>query len=354
MRPLLHPALSHTWRDESTLQVGVTPGLALVLGGLGEPERAVLRGMTGALDLAALRQLGAEVGAAPASVDRLVEVLFSAGAAVDADHLTDSPGDDRRAPDRSSAGLQQRDADGGTAVLDARARQRVDVHGAGRVGIQVARLLVAAGVGDVVVADPGAVHSADVTPGGYGAADVGLPRQRAAGRLLADDSTAAAPAGHSIDDDGAGPRFAVLAPTEGTGRDDAAGLLRLGVPHLMVQVMELTGVIGPLVIPGRSSCLRCHDLHRTDRDPHWPLLLDQTMRRPPSRPACDTALAAAVAGLAATQVLAHLDGFAASAVDGTIEMSLPSGLPRRRSWARHPSCGCGWGGAAAGVAQWVP
>ena len=49
-----------------------------------------------------------------------------------------------------------------------------------------------------------------------------------------------------------------------------------GVPHLPMRV-RATGasVVGPLVIPGRTSCLVCADLHRTDRDPVWPALAAQ-------------------------------------------------------------------------------
>ncbi|RIQ26072.1 hypothetical protein DY240_10950, partial [Jiangella rhizosphaerae] len=148
------------------------------------------------------------------------------------------------------------------------------------------------------------------------------------------------------------PSLAVLAPVGATGREEAADLVRHGIPHLFAQVVEVTGVVGPLVLPGRSSCLRCHDLHRTTRDPHWPLVLDQALRRPPPEPACDGALAAVVAGLAATQVLAHLDGFVPAAVDGTIEVTLPAALPRRRSWTRHPRCGCGWAARDDETAQW--
>jgi hypothetical protein len=58
--------------------------------------------------------------------------------------------------------------------------------------------------------------------------------------------------------------------------------------------------------------------------------------------ACDVTLATQVAALAAQQVLASLDGFSPATVDGTIEVTLPYGLPRRRSWHPHPACGCAW------------
>ena len=115
-------------------------------------------------------------------------------------------------------------------------------------------------------------------------------------------------------------------------------------------------MIGPLVVPGRSSCLRCHDLHRCDRDPAWPRLAAQ-LATDPSRPArgasapvasaCDVTLAAAVAAHAVMQALAFLDGqVTPSAVDGTVEVSLPDGGMRRRSWTPHPGCGCAWGAAS--------
>ena len=48
-----------------------------------------------------------------------------------------------------------------------------------------------------------------------------------------------------------------------------------GVPHLPVRVRDGTGLVGPLVIPGVTSCLECADLHRKDRDPAWPALAAQ-------------------------------------------------------------------------------
>lgn len=359
MRPILHPALSRTWRNEHTLQIGVTSASAVVLGELGPVEAALLNAMDGRLDVSALRELAVEYGGTRSAADHLVGQLMSAGAAVDGDqassasastpdtHATSGAsalstaapaepgGEERLAPDRSSVALQGGYADGGWAVLEARRRRRIDVHGAGRVGAQVALLLAAGGIGDVSVHDAAPVRAEDVTPGGHGRHVVGRSREYSLGTAL--DTQVMA---HADRDDIAD--FAVLAGAPGSGRDEAAHCMRHGVPHLLVHVVEITGVVGPLVVPGASSCLRCHDLHRTDRDPHWPAVLDQAVRRPPTAPACDVGLAATVAGLAAVQVLAHLDGHAAAAVDGTIEVTLPYGLPRRRSWARHRACGCGW------------
>ena len=48
-----------------------------------------------------------------------------------------------------------------------------------------------------------------------------------------------------------------------------------GSPHLPVRVRDGAGLVGPLVIPGVTSCLGCADLHRSDRDAAWPAVAAQ-------------------------------------------------------------------------------
>ena len=106
---------------------------------------------------------------------------------------------------------------------------------------------------------------------------------------------------------------------------------------------EAIGVVGPLVIPGRSACLRCLDLARTDRDPAWPLILAQMAGRRPDPPACDATLAAAVAAQATAQAMAFVDrpGRTGPVSNGTLELVLPAWQWRRRTWLPHPACTCG-------------
>jgi hypothetical protein len=120
-------------------------------------------------------------------------------------------------------------------------------------------------------------------------------------------------------------------------------LMRDRVPHLVASASEAIGVVGPLVMPGRSACLRCLDLARTDRDPAWPLILAQLAGRRPDPLACDAPLAAAVAAQAAAQALAFIDrpAEAGAVLNGTLELVLPSWQWRRRSWQPHRDCNCG-------------
>ena len=131
-----------------------------------------------------------------------------------------------------------------------------------------------------------------------------------------------------------------------------------GVPHLAVRADEAIGVVGPLVTPGRSACLRCVDLTKAARDPAWPLILAQTSGYSPagtsgapsaapgedgSPRACGTVLATATAALAAAQALAFIDGAgpAPATANGTLELVLPDWQWRRRTWRPHAACSCG-------------
>ena len=121
------------------------------------------------------------------------------------------------------------------------------------------------------------------------------------------------------------------------------------MPHLVAAVRGQTGVVGPLVVPGLTSCLRCADLHRRDADPRWPALAAQlTAAEPPPSGATVTCLL--TAATAALQVLAYLDGTGApGTLDATIELGPPDHAPRLRRWTAHPACGCGATAAAAPI-----
>ena len=72
-----------------------------------------------------------------------------------------------------------------------------------------------------------------------------------------------------------------------------------GVAHLPVRVRDGTGLVGPLVIPGVTSCLSCADLHRRDRDAAWPAISAQLRE---TVGVADRATLLATAALALSQV----------------------------------------------------
>jgi hypothetical protein len=346
MRPALKAGLLPVWRDRDTLQFGVDPRRAVALGGLG-PAAAVISLLDGSRDTGGLIATAQAYGIPAGSVSRVLGLLAEAGV------LDDFPAGlraglpdrvrARLAPELATAALAYGSGDGGAQALARRQAAFVRVHGAGRTGACLATFLAASGVGRVASSDTEPAEPADLAPAGLIEADLGAPRQDGAARAV----QRAAPEVRTRDD-GAVPDLVVL--TRPALPDLADALVRGRVPHLAVWADEAIGVIGPLVRPGRSACLRCVDLRKADADPQWPTILAQaTLARAAPR-ACDTVLAAMAAAVACGQALALIDrgfsidhGFSSGGpvtVNGTLEVVLPDWQWRRRTWPPHPASLC--------------
>lgn len=119
-------------------------------------------------------------------------------------------------------------------------------------------------------------------------------------------------------------------------------LVAAHINHLSVRLRDGIGMVGPLVLPGRTSCLRCADLHRADHDPEWPMLAAQLLGRAGHGSA---GAVRATAGFALGQIEQLLDGHTGApvprTVNATIEVDPRLAQLRRRVWSPHPRCGCG-------------
>ncbi|MFE2393363.1 ThiF family adenylyltransferase [Streptomyces althioticus] len=362
MHPMLKPALRRGWRDHNTVQFGMTPAQALTLGPVDTATGSLLELLDGTRGLELLREEGRRMELPDGHVDRLVRRLSRAGLLDDsrgggpaADALRGRPEVlDRLRPDWASLGLTTAGPGDPLRVLAARRSMRVQVRGVGRVGAAVAALLSGAGVGQVEVRDVGRVEPWDVAPGGLPAEAVGERREEAARRLVRRCAPDRPPRGtvrSPLAEDVTGHSLVVLAP-----RDDVAvhapdpvsaePLLASGTPHLHAGVVEGTGVVGPLVLPGETACAGCLQEGRIDRDPAWPRLVAQWRSGRQRRvSACDLGLAATVAGLAAAHALAFLDGRVPSSAGARWEVSLPQLHGQPRPVAPHRRCPCGAAGA---------
>jgi hypothetical protein len=128
-------------------------------------------------------------------------------------------------------------------------------------------------------------------------------------------------------------------------------LMTSRIPHLTVRLRDGTGVVGPLVLPGLTSCLVCADHHRRDRDAEWPLISAQLFgRRGWASPATIAGtVAIALAQIehitsvtrAAVTASAMPDKDPPTAVNATIELRANASSLLVRHWAPHPLCGCG-------------
>ncbi|HET9650328.1 MAG TPA: hypothetical protein VFP34_19135 [Microlunatus sp.] len=137
----------------------------------------------------------------------------------------------------------------------------------------------------------------------------------------------------------AAPSVTVIAPDAmDVDRALTDALVRAGRTHLLVRAPDTSTVVGPFVIPGRTSCVRCSDLQRRSADPDWALVLAQLCRTQ-GQPA-PWAL-----GWAAGTVVALIDRVLSGATawpelsGATVELGR-AGVPLHRRWPRHPDCCC--------------
>lgn len=271
------------WRPDGALQLGLEPPAGLVLGRLPRAAGRVVEALHRACSEERLRQLaGASAGDwLPGLLDTL-----------------------------RGAGLL-RDARPGPAP--------VTLIGSGRLTLLVAQLLAASVDCTLRVIGPG-------TPAAPDALD--RLRRRHPGRLGIGDHLDAEDAGASLS--------VVVARAP---EPDRSVIRQVGDrPHLVVHGSDLGVSVGPLVVPGRTACLRCEDLHRTDRDPAWPRLLVQLSRprvRAP-RPAQEHW----AAGTAALHVAGWLAGELPDSLGAALEADAGGAL-RVRPLRPHPGCGCG-------------
>jgi bacteriocin biosynthesis cyclodehydratase domain-containing protein len=319
----LRPHRSLLRRGPTARQFGLDPRTALAVDDLPRPLALMLDELVAPADRVDLVARAVRRGADAGAAEDLLRRLVDAGVLVDA------------------AAVER--------LVRRRAEATVAVAGDGPLAVGLAAGLAVAAVGTLQLAagSGGPVRARDVGTGLLDG-DRGRPR----GEALADAVRRVVPGAR------AGPQptrpspcFYVLADAAAPDPVLVAELHATRIAHLPVRLRDGVGVVGPLVLPGRSACLGCLELHRRGRDPGWPAVAAQLMNREGSG---EPATAAATAALGVAQVLAALDAAAGSdrneeagsaagppALGATLELDLAAGVLLRRRWSGHPDCTCG-------------
>ena len=345
-RPRLLPGLQVLHRGRGEVQLGTDPRHAVVLIDVPEAMVRLLHTLDGRDTAAQLTARAGPVG--PSTLDRVLTDLTKYGVLEDATATAD---DGSTVPARLSADCSWwalRTAQERVNANQRRSNAAVVIHGGGRVAVSLATLLAAAGVGWVNVVADGAVTPEEVGCG-YLEEDVGKRRSQAIRRAVvrAAPATNTSPMTRSQK-----PDLVLLADTAVPDPHLVRQLFTEGVPHLVAWAGEGIGVVGPLVVPGRSSCLHCVDLHKTETEPAWPTLATQLAGRP--QPA-DVISAQASAAFTVSQALRVLDGPRRGGKpipgdqtdlpiwDAAVEIDTYTGETRRTNWPKHPYCLCSSG-----------
>jgi hypothetical protein len=284
MRPVLRPGSPLLRRDAEHLQLGTEPGHALVLDPA-DPLADLLRALDG------VRQADD-----PTLDASMVRALHAAGVVVDSDVWRAETGLEHEAAHLLARGVA---ADAVHEHLARRRAAEVAILGDTALAAPLAALLEASGVKRIV---PGPSPTAELD-------------------------------------------LAVIAVEGEAARELGDECLRADVPHLVVALRDACGVIGPLVLPGRTACLRCIDTERSAVDAAWPAILAQ-LPRPLSTTsdslvrAVSAVLETAVAVLAVRDTLAHLAGEPALTHNATVRIGADLSRLRRQRWSLQDQCGC--------------
>lgn len=293
-------------RGADEFQVGTDPSNALIFSGAG--FGVLLEALDGYKSPRVVRSIGHAAGLSLRKVEDAFTALRNAGLLID--------GSADPIPEFSAA--------------------RIHLIGAGSLGIEIARLLIRSGIAELSIFDD---HPPE--PDLFPQADQYPTRSRALTTTLAPPSpTEVVAASHwSPGDDHRADLVVVVADGPEVNRAITEGLLRCDYTHLIVRSLGSGACVGPLVIPGRTACLGCHDLVRRSADPHWPTILTQLTR---VRTDIAGVTASWVAAYTVGEILAFLHGEPPQLAGGTADLVVPDFVVRRRVWQAHPECGCSW------------
>lgn len=301
VRATLRPGTVVVLRDHESVQVGLAPDRAMVVRA---PRRlgarglaALLTGLTG----------GATVDSAAARAgvddDESAEVARILSRLADLGHLRlQGPG---RQPSRADILASAGPSAAGPGPRPTPIR-RVHIQGAGPVSEVLRGPLSVNGCRVSTAANPGLTLDPDRPPW----------RRR----------------GSSAD-------LVILTDTVAVDPVVTAALNQSGQAHLHVFCRDGRVVVGPTVVPGASSCLRCADMFRAEQDPRWPYVAAQLVDHAPEAgvPALTAAAALVLAEVSATRQ----PDAPMQTVGATVEINPAEGLWKRLEWPVVPGCDCG-------------
>ena len=309
--PQLAPYAPVIQRATDEVQVGIDPDAALVFRGPG--FRTLLNLLDGSSSTSAIKRGGRAAGLTSDQVAGALEALAAAGLL------------------RESGSVPYTDS----------TSPRVRLIGAGAVGYQIAQLLLVSGLGRLYVYDN---EPPDLAL--YSTAGVLSSRAESLRSALANVGSIVSSAqristlSHWSKPETTPLDLSIVATDRPEpDRVITEHLVRNDEPHLVVRCWGNGVSVGPLVVPGKTSCLRCADLSRSDADPLWPVVLRQLSRLQIDTPATLLAWAASVA---AAQSLAFLHGELPESAGSTMELNWPHFVTRLRRWPAHRNCGCSW------------
>lgn len=319
----INPALARLWIADNARQYGYKK--ALTVSELSEPQQRLLDyfelGLTSSQHSNLPRLAKASEQTVSDLESRLQSVLWQSPTGISRSDV------ESRFAEIARVLLQGLDPE---EVKKLRKSKSVFIETLDATGLTIAKALALAGIGKQLSLDQIRVSSQDVSQLGYLAAQLGLPRVRAAQALIGTDLQMHSRISGSFD----AVSLAVLITTDIVNPASYQIWQARDIPHLSI-VFDEDGVeVSPLIEPGKTSCLACYEKHRIETEPNWPVIAPQLLAL--DRTLADSALLLFASGVAVNQILNFIDHgqSESNAVrlnrDGKIASFMPPAI----------SCGC--------------
>ena len=230
--------------------------------------------------------------------------------------------------------------DGGVEAMGARRNIRVEIYGDSRIAILLYGILLASGVSlaRIIVKDPRNIKETDLAANFLLTTDIGFSIQDRLQECIIELSLFPNSAANKSEVEektiaiSVGPPQALLVQE----------WMSKGVPHLAIDNPDGASIsLGPLVVPGRSPCLRCIAMSKEENNESWKEISWQRLNTVSSE--VPVSVAHHVAGLAALEILRFMDDGESEliGISDRIDYHNPRG-GERRLFTRHPACGCNW------------
>ncbi len=319
----INPALARLWIADNARQYGYKK--ALTVSELSEPQQRLLDyfelGLTSSQHSNLPRLAKASQETVSDLESRLQSVLWQSPTGISRSDV------ESRFAEIARVLLQGLDPE---EVKKLRKSKSVFIETLDATGLTIAKALALAGVGKQLSLDQIRVSSQDVSQLGYLAAQLGLPRVRAAQALIGTDLQMHSRISGSFD----AVSLAVLITTDIVNPASYQIWQARDIPHLSIVFDEEGVEVSPLIEPGKTSCLACYEKHRIETEPNWPVIAPQLLTL--DRTLADSALLLFASGVAVNQMLNFIDHgqSESNAVrlnrDGKIASFMPPAI----------SCGC--------------
>ncbi len=319
----INPALARLWIADNARQYGYKK--ALTVSELSEPQQRLLDyfelGLTSSQHSNLPRLAKASEQTVSDLESRLQSVLWQSTTGISRSDV------ESRFAEIARVLLQGLDPE---EVKKLRKSKSVFIKTLDATGLTIAKALALAGIGKQLSLDQIRVSSQDVSQLGYLAAQLGLPRVRAAQALIGTDLQMHSRISGSFD----AVSLAVLITTDIVNPASYQIWQARDIPHLSIVFDEEGVEVSPLIEPGKTSCLACYEKHRIETEPNWPVIAPQLLAL--DRTLADSALLLFASGVAVNQILNFIDHgqSESNAVrlnrDGKIASFMPPAI----------SCGC--------------